>query len=239
MMHNKRILCTICCRGGSKGIKQKNIRMVAGKPLMAHTIDTAKAWNGYHQLVVSTDSDDIIDVAKEYGAQVPFVRPAFLADDKAGKVAVVRHALEFMEEHTNQIFDYVVDLDATSPLRSVEDIEQAVQQCIESKLDIVYSVNEARKNPYFNMVECNEDGYPVLCKKLAGDVLSRQVAPKVYELNASIYVYERNYLKSATTVFSDKAGIHVMEKQAIDIDEESDLLYLEFVMNQENRKKNK
>lgn len=229
------ILCTICCRGGSKGIKHKNIRLVNGKPLMAHTIETARQWGQYTHLIVSTDSLEIMEVAREYDAEVPFTRPEELANDTSGKVAVIRHALQAMEALHHMKYDYVVDLDATSPLRSVEDIAKAVAICVEQQLDIVYSVNEARKNPYFNMVELNEAGYPQLCKKLPANVLSRQSAPKVYELNASIYVYERNFLLQAQTVFSEKAGIYVMERSTIDIDEEDDLLYLEYVM----RKKSK
>lgn len=230
-MSKKRILCTVCGRGGSKGIVHKNIRVVAGKPLIAHTIDMAKQWGGYDRLVVSSDDEAIINVAKEYGAEVPFVRPSELATDTSGKVAVIRHALESMEELSGQRFDYVVDLDATSPLRTVGDIEAAVAKCIDEELDIVYSVSEARKNPYFNMVEMGESGYPQLCKKLPANVLSRQSAPKVYELNASIYVYERDFLKRATSIFgANRAGIHVMPQTTIDIDEESDLVYLEYLM---------
>ncbi len=226
------ILCTICCRGGSKGIKNKNIRIVHGKPLMAHTIETAKQWGQYTNLIVSTDSSEIMEVARNYGADVPFARPQELANDTSGKVAVVRHALQAMEEIHQIRYDYVVDLDATSPLRSVADIAKAVEHCVTNKLDIVYSVNEARKNPYFNMVELDAQGYPHLCKQLPSSVLSRQTAPKVYELNASIYVYERSFLLEAQTVFSEKAGIYVMERSAIDIDEEDDLVYLEYVMKQ-------
>ena len=123
-----------------------------------------------------------------------------------------------------------MDLDATSPLRKISDIEGAVKKCIENDLDIVYSVCEARKNPYFNMVELDENGYPHLSKKLDSAILSRQAAPKVYELNASIYVYKREFLLNATTVFSDKAGIWVMDDESIDIDSENDLKYMEYLL---------
>lgn len=229
-MKDTKVLCTICCRSGSVGVKDKNIREVNGLPLMAYTINTAKEWGGYTDFIISTDSQKYCDVAGEYGCESYFLRPAVLADSKSGKVAVIRHALCEMEKIKGYEYDYVVDLDVTSPLRSAEDIRVAFEQCVEKDLDIVYSVCEARKNPYFNMVELDENGYPHLCKKLPGDVLSRQTAPKVYELNASIYVYKREFLLEANTVFSDKAGIHVMEADSIDIDSEEDLAYMSYVL---------
>lgn len=226
------ILCTICCRSGSQGVKDKNIREVNGKPLMAYTIEQAVKWAGYTDFVISTDSKKYQEIAKQYGCSAPFTRPDELADSKSGKVAVIRHALETMENLNNIQYDYIVDLDATSPFREIADIEAAVTKCIDNDLDIVYSVCEARKNPYFNMVELDENGFPHLSKKLPGDVLSRQAAPKVYELNASIYVYKREYLLQATTVFSDKAGIIVMKDESIDIDSERDLQYMEYLLKQ-------
>ena len=228
------ILCTICCRSGSQGVKNKNIRNVNGLPLMAYTIKTAREWGGYTDFIISTDSEEYQEIAKEYGCESYFTRPAELADSKSGKVAVIRHAMQTMEEIKGIKYDYVVDLDATSPLREVSDIEESIKKCIENDLDIVYSVCEARKNPYFNMVELDENGYPQLSKKLGHDVLSRQVAPKVYEINGSIYVYKREYLLGATTVFSDKAGIYVMKDTSIDIDSEADLEYMTYLLKKKN-----
>lgn len=224
------ILCTICCRSGSKGVKDKNIRDVNGLPLMAYTIKTAREWGGYTDFIISTDSEKYQQIAKTYGCDSYFLRPAELADSKSGKVAVIRHALQSMEEIKGIHYDYVVDLDATSPFRSVSDIEEAVKQCIDKELDIVYSVCHARKNPYFNMVELDEEGYPHLSKQLSTSILSRQAAPAVYELNASIYVYKREYLLEATTVFAKKAGIHVMDDVSIDIDSEDDLEYMSYLL---------
>ena len=224
------ILCTICCRSGSQGVKNKNIREVNGLPLMAYTIKTAREWGGYTDFIISTDSVEYQEIAKQYGCESYFTRPEVLADSKSGKVAVIKHALLTMEEIKGITYDYVVDLDATSPLREISDIEACIKKCLENDLDIVYSVCEARKNPYFNMVELNEEGYPHLSKKLPGDVLSRQAAPKVYEINGSIYVYKREYLLGATTVFSDKAGIYVMKDTSIDIDSEADLEYMTYLL---------
>ena len=224
------ILCTICCRSGSQGVKNKNIREVNGLPLMAYTIKTAREWGGYTDFIISTDSVEYQEIAKQYGCESYFTRPEALADSKSGKVAVIKHALLTMEEIKGIKYDYVVDLDATSPLREISDIEACIKKCLENDLDIVYSVCEARKNPYFNMVELNEEGYPHLSKKLPGDVLSRQAAPKVYEINGSIYVYKREYLLGATTVFSDKAGIYVMKDTSIDIDSEADLEYMTYLL---------
>lgn len=225
-----KILCTICARGGSKGVKNKNIRELLGKPLIAHTIETAKKWEKFDDIIVSTDSEKIQEIAIEYGAHVPFLRPEELATDEAGKLGVIKHALHFMEQDGCK-YDIIIDLDCTSPLRSVEDIEKAYKKLLDENLDIVYSVCEARKNPYFNMVELDENGIPELSKKPDDKVLSRQKAPKVYEMNASIYVYSREFLVNTNTIHGKKAGIHIMPpERSVDIDSELDYEFVKFMM---------
>lgn len=226
-----KILCTICARGGSKGVKNKNIRELKGKPLIAYTIETAMKWGKFNDIVISTDSEVIKDIALEYGGLVPFMRPDYLATDNAGKVAVIKHAVKYMED-IGKFYDVVIDLDVTSPMRNTEDIDNAYRKLIESNLDIVYSVCEARKNPYFNMVELNEKEVPILCKIPNENVLSRQTAPRVYELNASIYVYKKDFLLSTNTIHSNNAGIYVMpQDRSVDIDTEVDFKFVEFMMN--------
>lgn len=227
---NMNILCTICCRSGSSGVKDKNIKLINGKPLMAYTIETAKKWGGYNDFIISTDSEKYQAIAKEYGCDAPFLRPQELADSKAGKVGVIRHAMLEMEKLNGVEYDYVIDLDVTSPIRKAEDIENCFKMCVDGDYEIVYSVTNARKNPYFNMVEVNESGYAVLSKHLEKDVLSRQAAPKVYEINGSIYVYKREYLLEAENVYANKAGIYVMDDHAIDIDSNADFDYIEYLL---------
>lgn len=227
------ILLTIAARGGSKGVKDKNIRPLCGLPLIAHTIKQAKRWGRADRIICSTDSQVIADVAKKFGAEVPFTRPAQLATDKAGKLGVLRHALKTMEEQTKQQFSVLVDLDATAPIRRVEDIENVYQKLIKNKAKCVFSVTPCRKNPYFNMVELNKKGYAMLSKKLKSPIIRRQDAPKVYDMNASIYAYDRRFILNdkMNTVFSNRSMISVMEEwSAVDIDTEKDFEFIEFLV---------
>ena len=150
-------LCVIGARGGSKGVPGKNIRLLAGKPLIAWSIEQARSSPLIDHVVVSTDDEEIAKISKNYSAEVPFKRPASLASDKAGKWEVWQHALKECEKFYNKNFDIYVDLDCTSPIRDVEDINQAIKKYKQSNLDAIFSVCESRKNPYFNMVEYNQN----------------------------------------------------------------------------------
>lgn len=152
----KNILCTICMRGGSKGVPNKNLRKLHGKPLMAYTIQQALQSGLFEHVVVSTDSQVIADMAKKCCAEAWFLRPAELATDEAPKLPVIRHAFLEAEKHYGQKFDQLMDLDVTSPLRLVEDITGAYKQFVDDDADILISASPARKNPYFNMVEINK-----------------------------------------------------------------------------------
>jgi CMP-N,N'-diacetyllegionaminic acid synthase len=225
------ILCTICARGGSKGISGKNVREVGGKPLVGHAISDARAWNRSTDVVVSTDDDEIASVAEEYGARVPFRRPAELASDTAGKLPAIQHAVEQMEATRKEQYDYVVDVDATTPLRRPSDIEDcftAVEE--DERATNAYTVCEADKNPYFNMVELDEDGYASLSKEVGPDVIRRQDTPTVYEMNAAVYVYERDFLMGTDTVHGECTRVSVMPpERSVDIDTELDLEFVDFM----------
>lgn len=227
------ILLTIACRGGSKGVKNKNIRDLLGKPLIAHTIEQAQNWGRATKIVVSTDSPEIAEVAKKAGALVPFERPAELATDAAGKLPVIRHALNECEKIYGERYDLIVDLDATSPLRHRDDLENCYKIFTENKLSTLYSVVKAHKNPYFNMVELDSNGRPHLCKQLPAGVKRRQDAPPVYNMNASIYFYARDFLKDEKNVspFSDNSMIYEMDElSAFDIDREIDFQIVELIL---------
>ena len=226
-----RILGTICARGGSKGIKNKNIRLLLGKPLIAHSINALKSWGKADRLICSTDSMEIQKIAQKYGAEIPFIRPAELATDKADKHSVLQHALKFCEEQENVKYDYIVDLDPTSPLRTVKDIDLSFNKLINNpEADLIFSVFKAHKNPYFNMVELDSKGYAYLCKTPEKVIVARQFAPIVYSMNASIYIYRRRSLIGTSNLFSGKSIIHEMSDLTIDIDIESDFEYIEFIV---------
>jgi CMP-N,N'-diacetyllegionaminic acid synthase len=228
-----KILVTICARGGSKGLPSKNSRPLLGKPLIAHTIDQAKAWGKADRILVSTDSEEIRRVAREFGAETPFLRPSDLATDSAGKLPVISHALREAEKVFGQRFDVVVDLDPTSPLRRTEDIEAGLRTFLEKKKPVCFSVVKGRKSPYFNMVERDaETGAVRLVKPLGQAFATRQSAPQVYDMNASIYVYSRDFLMSEpTSVWSAPGEMFEMPPEsAFDIDFERDFVVTEALM---------
>lgn len=222
-----KVLITICARAGSKGLAGKNIRPLANKPLIAHTIEYAKAQKA--DCILSTNSSDIAFVAEKYGLECLFLRDAVLASDKAGKIPVIKDALLRAQKHYSCEYDYVVDLDVTAPIRQKADFANALKMAVEGGFDTVLSATKARKNPYFNIVETSSEG--TYCAKKGG-FLCRQDAPKCFDLNASIYVFraaallEENY-----SVYGRKTGVYEMAMQcAYDIDNEFDFALVEWLL---------
>ena len=236
MAGNLKILVTIAARSGSKGIKNKNIRNLSGKPLIAYTIEQAVKWGKFERLIVSTDSEDIAKIAKKYGAEVISLRPAELATDTASKIDALRHAFIEAEKHYQSKFDVLLDLDATAPIRTVNDIDNIINLFETKRPASVISVVKARKNPYFNMVEEQADGTFLISKQSSGKtVYRRQDVPSVYDMNASIYVYDREFILDATneTPFSKKVFAYLMpDISAVDIDTEIDLQFTDFLIKQ-------
>ncbi len=225
------VLCTICVRGGSKGVKNKNIKGLNGKPLIAYTIEQAKASGLFEHIVISTDSDNIASIAKQYGAEVFFKRSEEMASDTAGKLDVIKDAFKRSEEYYNKTFDYLIDLDATAPLRSVEDIINSFTQFKENNNDNLITAMPSRRSPYFNLVEQDKDGKVYLSKKLDNSIVRRQDAPKSYDMNASIYIWKRDIILNENSISLEKTGLYVMpEERSIDIDNELDFKFVEFLM---------
>ena len=227
------ILATICCRGGSKGVPGKNIKLLNGKPLIAYTIESAKKSKFIQDLIVSTDDLEIARVAIEYGASVPFMRPTDLASDTASKWPVFIHAVEAYEKLTNKTVDYLVDLDVTVPLKTADDIDGAIQFAINNiEADVVITGYEPERNPYFNMMEINENGFAEIVKKSDRPIVRRQDAPKVYSLTPAAYVVKKSALYQYEHWSKAACKIHSIEREhAIDIDSEIDFKIVEFLMN--------
>ncbi len=224
-------LCTICARGGSKGVKNKNILEIAGKPLIAHTILQAKESGLFDYIAVSSDSDAILETAKEWGADFVIKRPDELATDTAGKLPAIQHAVKTVEELTDTTFETLVDLDATSPLRDVSDIVGSVELLETNGVSNVITAAPARRSPYFNLVELNDNGYVHLSKKLDKPVVRRQDAPKCYDMNASIYVWQRESLFADSPVFqADTMLFEMPEERSVDIDSELDFKIVELLL---------
>ena len=222
-----RTIATVCARGGSKGLPGKNIRPFAGKPLIQHTIEHALACGLVDGVYVSTDDPAIAEVALASGAIVPYLRPAELATDQAGKLPVIEHLVRHLEGQGEQV-GCIVDLQPTSPLREPSDIADAIGRAV--GVDLVVSVREAQDNPYFNLVEQGDDGFVHLCK---GDGSARrQDTPAVYALNGSIYVWQRAALARAADrgLWSVRVGAFVMPRwKSVDIDDLEDFEYAQWL----------
>ena len=226
-------LISICARGGSTGVPGKNIRPLCGKPLIAWTIEQALASGVADRVLVSTDSPEIADVARAFGAEVPFLRPAELATASAGKLPVIVHLVEWIEQQSGPVAR-IIDLDPTSPLRDVADI-QACDALLDAAADLVITAYESDKNPYFNMVEQKPDGsFERVCPP-ASEVLGRQSAPRVYAMNASIYAWHRHSLRPSLWD-AGRIRLHVMPRErSIDIDHPVDFDLVELLMNRKAR----
>lgn len=228
MYKDKTVLCVIPARGGSKGLPGKNIKELSGKPLIAYTIEQARESKYIDRVIVSTDNDEIAVISKKCGAEVPFMRPAALSGDQVATVEVLLHAINWLEEEEKYDFDILVLLHTTTPLRAVKDIDSCIKLLQGPKVDNVFSVTEAHRNPYFNMVEEDADGFVRLVKE--GCYSTRQSAPKVFDMNASIYVWWKNVLKEKKKIFLKKTKAYVMPKErSIDIDDDLDFRIVEYL----------
>lgn len=227
-----KILATISARSGSKGVPNKNIREILGKPLIAYTIEQALACKYVDRVAVSTDSKQIADIAEQCGAEIPFLRPKHLAQDDTPKPPVTKHLVNHYIENLDYVPDYVVDLDPTSPLRWVSDIEACLEIVInDSQCDSVVTGYRSNKNPYFNMVEIDPFGYATLSKALDIVPRGRQDAPIVYAMNASIYVWRTQCLLTQESIVSGNVKFYCMpEERSIDIDSEVDFKVVEMFM---------
>ncbi|WP_444452671.1 acylneuraminate cytidylyltransferase family protein [Rhodobacter capsulatus] len=226
------ILGHIGARKGSKGVPGKNFRLIAGKPLIDWSLDQLFANPRIDAVVVSTDDERIYDHAVAKGALDIGLRPDHLATDAAPKWGVWQHALEAGQGALGSPVTTFVDLDCTSPLRLPEDLEGALDLFAREKPDMVMSVCEARKNPYFNLVEADETGALHVSKPLPGGVWSRQSAPKVWEHAASTYVLSSDYLRRAKTIYEGRViPFEMPPERCLDIDTPFDFRLVEMLMN--------
>ena len=235
MKSNKKVLCTICARGGSKGVKNKNIKLINGAPLISYTITQAIECGLFEHVVVSSDSDEISTIAQKYGAEVFFKRSAEMSTDTAEKLSVVRDAFIRSEAYYKDKYDYLVDLDATAPLRIVKDITNSFEQFIKNDNDNLITAMPSRRSPYFNLVEVDANKKVTLSKKISSNIVRRQDAPKSYDMNASIDIWKRDIILNKESIFLDKTGLYVMpEERSIDIDTDLDYEFVEFIMRENN-----
>ena len=227
------ILITLCARGGSKGIPGKNIRLIDGLPLIAYSIAHANSFSAIHKadIALSTDSIDIKEVAKKYGLKTKYIRPDDVSLDGTGKMETILHVLSFEESTRQKKYDYILDLDISSPLRNLDDLLIGFEKILNDPNALnLFSVNPANRNPYFNMVEQKADGYYGLVKE--GNFLTRQSAPAIFDLNASFYFFRRGFFDQETPkTISSRSLIHVMNHICFDLDHPIDFDFMEFLIN--------
>ena len=217
------ILCIICARKGSKGIKNKALKLIKNKPLIYFTIKQALRSKIFDEVVVSTDSKKIQKIALNFGAKSWFLRPKKLSKDNSSKLLAIKHAFKESEKFFKKKFNICFDLDLTSPLRNIRDIKKALKIFNYEKANNLFSVTHSKKNPYFNMVEKKNNTY-VLSKKPSKEYFSRQKLPKVFEMNASIYIFRREFFKKNNSIFNSKTSVYLMPRErSVDIDDLFDL----------------
>lgn len=228
------ILFTICGRAGSKGIKNKNLRIFCGKPLVYFSISVIDLYLQKHpevnaDCVVNSDSMELIELV-ERNQRIHFeeiIREESLSGDSVGKIDVIHDSLEKMQKRTGQHYNIVVDLDITSPLRTVRDLEDVIEIHTEKAADVTTTAAPARRNPYFNQVKKVERGYK---KVIDSNYTARQQAPRIFDLNASIYAYNPNYLNSGKGVLDGYCEIVEMaDTGVLDLDHESDFELMEVI----------
>ena len=231
-MKNKQILCTICARGGSKGLPNKNLLKIGDKSLIGHTLTQAKAIDAIDCIIVSSDSNEILKEGEIYAADILLQRSAKLASDDAGKIDAIIDCLNHAESNLNKHFDYVIDLDVTSPLRNLIDIENCLEFTKDQGFKNLITVTNSKKNPYFNQIEITNEG-PQLVKS-GHNIKGRQSAPNVYDMNASIYVWSRDFLINEKTLFSRDTIVYDMpEERSLDIDNELDFKIVKHLIENE------
>lgn len=209
----------IFARGGSKGLPGKNIRPLCGKPLIAWSIEHALVVERIDRVIVSTDSDEIATISKQYGAEVPFIRPADLAMDESPEWLAWRHGLEYLKEDTGAMPEFMVSLPATAPLRLAIDINSCIDEYEKGSSDMVITVTDAHRSPYFNMVKENSDGSYGLVNTPPLTVKRRQDAPMVYDMATVCYVANSEFVMLHDSIFEGRVrAVHVPIERAIDID---------------------
>lgn len=218
MINDRKVLGIIPARGGSKGVPRKNIREVAGKPLIAWTIEEAKKSKYIDRLILSTEDDEIISIAQEWGCDVPFVRPAELSQDDTPGIEPVIHAIQLLPG-----YDYVVLLQPTSPLRKVEDIDGCIELCVSKQESSCVSVTMPDKSPYW-MFTVDGDGLMHPLIEQTAIIPRRQDLPKVYALNGAVYVSNVTLLLEQRSFLTENTIAYVMTKSSsIDIDTDADI----------------
>jgi len=223
------IICLIFARGGSKGLPNKNIRPLSGKPLIQWAVETAFEVSEISRVIVSTDSLEIAEIAMSCGADVPFMRPDYLASDTAAELDAWKHALAYLRDEELAMPTTMVSLPVTAPLRTAEDVSKAIQLFRTTDSELVVAVSEAQRSPYFNMLARQNDLFTLVNPSV--EVSRRQDAPDLYDLSTVVYVASTEFVLGCSRILDGRTrAILIPRMHAVDIDEEIDFEIAEFLM---------
>lgn len=230
MLGSKKCIAFIFARGGSKGVLRKNLKPLDGKPLIAYSINSALENELIDEVIVSTDDSEIAEVAKSLGAKVPFIRPEELARDDSPEWLSWQHAVKYCQNNSID-FDIFVVLPATAPLRNNTDITKCIEKLESSNSDMIITVRNAERNPWFNMVKKDEKGQTVIVNKPKENIFRRQDVPIVFDMTTVAYVSSKEYILEKTSIFDGTLDHVVIPKErAIDIDDEVDFEFAEYLL---------
>ena len=225
-------ICFIGARGGSKGLSRKNIRIIDGKPLLAHTIEKALESKYFSHTIVSTEDSEIVKISQKYGAEVPFIRPKKLATNNTSMEDTLIHGIKKLYS-LGYVFKIVVLLDCTVPFLRMDDIKKAVNVLKKKNADVVCAVYKQHLNPYFNIAEISKSGHLQLCKKLKKIPENRQDAPTVYQMNG-LYVFNaKNFLKKGKSIMQKMIPCEIPIETGLMIDTEFEFNIAKLIL--ENR----
>ena len=224
-------IALICARGGSKNLPGKNIKPLNGVPLIGWSIMVAKQVERISRVIVSTDSEEIAKVAVEYGAEVPFMRPNELAQDDSPEWLVWKHALDYLKNQNNEI-DGLVVVPTTAPLRSKEDVNNCINEFEKGNVDVVITVSNAHRSPYFNMVKTNHNGFSSLVISSKEKITRRQEVPEVFDMTTVAYVAKPGFVLQNHGIFDGRVRcVHIPPERSLDIDTPLDFKIAECLVN--------
>ena len=225
------ILGAIFARGGSKGIPQKNIRLLAGKPLIAYSIEVALLVPLIDRVIVSTDDVQIVEIARQYNADVPFIRPSELSTDSAAELSAWKHAIQSIEQEMKKEVDVLVSIPATSPFRLAEDIEDCINLLLSTDADGVVTATPTSRSPYFNMVTMNEKKDVKVVNGAENAIVRRQDGPQIYDMTTVAYAFRASFIKKTESIMNGKIkAVIIPQERAMDIDTLFDFKIAEILM---------
>ena len=228
------IIALICARSGSKGVPNKNIKLLAGKPLIVRSINQIKELKEIDRVIVSTDSQEIANIATNAGAEVPFMRPKKLAEDDTSEWLVWKHALESINKIEGNYPDILIIVPVTSPLRTVDDLKNCLIEYQKGNADIIITVTDSHRSPYFNMVKIDKEGMANLVISSENTITRRQDAPFVYDMTTVAYVTNPKYVLENDSIFSGKVRhVYIPIERALDIDTTFDFKIAELLLSKE------